>query len=68
MPPRDAEAADMPEMKADAPNVRIEYSGEHKGERGLIMERPLAVRFAARILWRGHPGDERRAVWPSQAE
>jgi hypothetical protein len=52
MSPRVTDAADMPEMKADALNVRIEYSGEHRGELGLIMERPLAVRFAlARILW-----------------
>lgn len=41
---------DMPEMKSDALNVRIEYSGEHRGELGLILEKPLASRFAARIL------------------
>ncbi len=57
MSPRVTDAADMPEMKTDALNVRIEYSGEHKGELGLIMEKPLAVQFAARILGLGHPGD-----------
>lgn len=48
--PRITDAADMPEVKGDALNVRIEYSGEHAGELGLIIEKPLAVLMAARIL------------------
>lgn len=41
---------EMPEMKSDALNIRIEYSGKHAGELGLILERPLASLIAARIL------------------
>lgn len=50
MSPHMTEADDMPEMKTDGLNVRIEYTGEHSGELGLIMEKNLASRFAARIL------------------
>lgn len=55
--PRVTAAADMPEMKTDALNVRIEYTGEHKGELGLILEKPMASRFAAHILGLASPGD-----------
>jgi chemotaxis protein CheY-P-specific phosphatase CheC len=48
--PRIMDAADMPEVKSDALNVRIEYTGEHAGELGLIIEKPLATLMAARIL------------------
>jgi chemotaxis protein CheY-P-specific phosphatase CheC len=50
MSPRIAGAKDMPEMKGEALNVRIDYTGKHAGELGLIMEQPLASRIAARIL------------------
>jgi len=50
MSPCAAQAKDMPEIKGEALNVRIEYSGKHSGELGLIMERPLASLIAARIL------------------
>lgn len=57
MSPRIMNGSDLPEMKSDALNVRIEYGGEHKGELGLIMEKPLASRFAARILGLENPQD-----------
>jgi chemotaxis protein CheY-P-specific phosphatase CheC len=57
MSPRITEAKDMPEMKGDALNIRIEYSGKHAGELGLIMERPLASQIAARILGLGSTDD-----------
>lgn len=57
MSPRIMSCADMPEIKSDALNVRIEYGGEHKGELGLILEKPLASRFAARILGLEKPED-----------
>ncbi len=57
MSPRRTEAKDMPEMTGDAFNVRIEYSGKHAGELGLIMERPLASQIAARILGMGSTDD-----------
>ncbi len=55
--PRVMEAADMPEVKGDALNVRIEYTGEHAGELGLIIEKPLATLMAARILGLAHTKD-----------
>jgi chemotaxis protein CheY-P-specific phosphatase CheC len=55
--PRVMEAADMPEVKGDALNVRIEYTGEHAGELGLIIEKPLATLMAARILGMEHTKD-----------
>lgn len=57
MSPHIIEAKDMPEMKGDALNIRIEYSGKHAGELGLIMERPLASQIAARILGLGSTDD-----------
>jgi len=48
--PLQTEIMNMPDMKTDALNVRVEYSGRHNGELGLIMEQPLAMRIAARIL------------------
>jgi chemotaxis protein CheY-P-specific phosphatase CheC len=50
MSPCPTEASAMPEITGEALNVRIEYSGRHSGELGLIMERPLATRIASRIL------------------
>ncbi|HVN70479.1 MAG TPA: chemotaxis protein CheX [Desulfomonilia bacterium] len=57
MSPHPAQAQEMPEMKGDALNVRIEYSGKHAGELGLIMEQSLAAKIAARILGLGTPGE-----------
>jgi chemotaxis protein CheY-P-specific phosphatase CheC len=54
MSPRMTEVKNMPEMKGDAFNIRIEYSGKHVGELGLIMEHPLASQIAARILGLGN--------------
>jgi chemotaxis protein CheY-P-specific phosphatase CheC len=50
MSPLLTEVMNMPDIKTDALNVRVEYSGKHNGELGLIMEQPLALRIAARIL------------------
>jgi chemotaxis protein CheY-P-specific phosphatase CheC len=50
MSPHMKEGTNMPEMKSDAFNVRVEYSGKHAGELCLILEHPLASRIAARIL------------------
>jgi chemotaxis protein CheY-P-specific phosphatase CheC len=50
MSPLQMEVMKMPDMKTDALNVRVEYSGKHNGELGLIMEHPLALHIAARIL------------------
>lgn len=50
MSPLQTEVMHMPDMKTDALNVRVEYSGKHNGELGLIMEQPLALLIAARIL------------------
>lgn len=57
MSPHITEAKDMPEMKGDAFNIRIEYIGKHAGELGLIMERPLASQITARILGLGSTED-----------
>ncbi|HHO75668.1 MAG TPA: response regulator [Deltaproteobacteria bacterium] len=50
MSPRFSESGDVPGMQGDAINVRIEYMGWHTGELGLILERTLVSRIAARIM------------------
>jgi chemotaxis protein CheY-P-specific phosphatase CheC len=57
MSPHITEVQNMPEMKSDALNVRVEYSGKYTGELGLIMEHPLASRIAAHILGLGDAND-----------
>lgn len=57
MSPLQTEVMNMPDMKTDALNVKVEYSGRHNGELGLIMEQPLANRIASRILGTDNTAD-----------
>lgn len=50
MPVHATDAENMRELKGEALNIQIEYSGEHTGEISLVMEHSLASRIAARIL------------------
>lgn len=50
LPVQPVEGANLPDMRSDAFNVRIEFSGERSGELGIITERPLASTITGRIL------------------
>ncbi|HOO47511.1 MAG TPA: response regulator [Deltaproteobacteria bacterium] len=50
MSPGFPESGDVPVMQGDALNVNIAYSGWHSGEIGLILERQVVSRIAARIM------------------
>jgi len=50
LPVRNAENGAIPDMRTDAFNVRIEFTGERSGELGIIVERPLAYLLTGRIL------------------
>jgi CheY-specific phosphatase CheX len=47
---RVTDSYEMPKMHNEALNVSINYRGDHSGELGLIMERPLAARITCRTL------------------
>ncbi len=50
MPLHQTDAGNMPELKGEALNIQIEFSGKHAGELFLVVEDSLASRIAARIL------------------
>lgn len=52
LPVRSLEADMTPDMRSDALNVKIEFTGGGSGEIGIVMERPLASLVTCRILGR----------------
>jgi chemotaxis protein CheY-P-specific phosphatase CheC len=50
LPVHPVDPPSLPDMKTDAFNVRIEFTGEHTGELSIIMERPLASLITCSIL------------------
>lgn len=50
LPLHQMDAGNLPEIKGEALNIQIEFSGKHAGEICLVMDDSLASRIAARIL------------------